>query len=293
MAEIFTTHDVAASVRQCHAAYTHVVLNRVYAILRPIFFKSDRIADLPIHIYAGWDRGTFGSKDKWRKEGGILIDRSAAAREIGPCDAQIFCEVPLSFVRFERLTKHTESQIVVFKPPSWATHESAIDFKNPPIEALQKLRAVLHDVPDRAAAAAVSKYPDSLLVMTDSELGAAAGIPAHYAMWMRASFKPEEIWQVKLRLKPEDLGLVKTWDAIEAIPAVAGTRYFHRIGEKDGLGWRRAIKELARLGHISAMKLHVYPTTEPDYEVLHRKRDRALKDFEAIRTRVDSAPAHL
>lgn len=290
MPEFFATSSTTAALRQAHAEYTHVVLNRRYQLPRPVFFKSGTIIDLPIFMYAPWDAGTFGSRDTWREKGGILIDRGGQGEGLGAHDAQVFVECPFSRDVLNSVTYDTRSRAWIPKPVTWSGHEEAITLRIPSEDTLRQLRAALHEVPDRAQMAAISCYPDSLLVMTDSELVAAAGIPVKDAPYLRGSLRPDEVWQVRLRLPPEHAGLLAAWEAIKALPCIGGSYFFTRIGEKNGQGWRRSLREMARMGYITALKAYVYPIEEPDYAKLERKRAKALKNFRAFQEYVESLP---
>jgi len=290
MPEIFSTTDISASVHKAHKTYTHVLVNRSYTTIKPVFFKSELIADLPVHFYAPWDRGTIGSRNKWQKNGGVLVDQGTISKDTGERDALIFVECPLSVDRLNKSFDGTEKQVIIFMPPSWNTHEWAADKWNPSADTVRQTRAFLREVPDRAKVAAVTKYPDSLFIMTDSELATAAGIPLPQIVFARRVLKPKEVWSIRAHLEPTEPVLKEAWDAIMAHELVDGARLVTRL-ELSG-AWKRPVKMMAKEGYISATKLQVFPTTEPDYDRLQENHDKAIADLEEMKELMKGLPNH-
>jgi len=292
MSKVFSTDNVAMSVINAHQQFTHVVVNRSYQIMNPVYFKSGLIAHLPVFIYADWDKASLGQLAKWREQGGVLIDRSSSSYGIGDHDALIHVECPSAVRTLDWSRIHTEQQTVVFKPPSWRSHFETLELKIPSVESCRKIWDVLRDIPERASAAAISKHPDSLRVMTDSELCTASGLSAQHIMYMRHTLRPHEVWSVKLRIRPEDAALTQAWDLIEQVEAVNGVRQFVKLGQPLQ-PWRRAVKEMARQGHISLTRLHVYPVEEPNFDKIQKLHDTAFIDLQEVQRYVEALPAHL
>jgi hypothetical protein len=71
----FTTTDVGQSIRKAFGGYTHILVNRGYTTIKPVFFRSASIADLPVYVWAWWDRASDGQLARWRDHGGVLLDR--------------------------------------------------------------------------------------------------------------------------------------------------------------------------------------------------------------------------
>jgi hypothetical protein len=292
MSKVFSTDNVALSVIAAHEQFTHIVVNRSYQLMNPVYFKSGLIAHLPVFIYADWDKASLGQLAKWREQGGVLIDRSSSSYGIGDHDALIHVECPSAVRTLDWSRIHTEQQTVVFKPPSWRSHFETLELKIPSVESCRKIWNVLRDIPERASAAAISKHPDSLRVMTDSELCTASGLSAQHVMYMRHTLRPHEVWSVKLRIKPEDAALVQAWNDIEALEIVNGVRQFVKLGQPLQ-PWRRAVKEMARQGHISLTRMHVYPVKEPNFDKIQKLHDTAFIDLQEIQRYVEALPAHL
>lgn len=289
MTDLFYTDDVAASVRRLHGAYTHVVVNRSYKILKPIFFKTALISDLPIKMFADWEPPTAGF-ETWKSDGGVLLDRSCYTEKAGAHDALVLVECPMSPKELDRTITRTEKQVVIFRPPSWKTHEEAIEILNPNGDTCRKLHKGLVPMFDRAHVARVSKYPDAICVLTDRELADATDLPSHHAMWMRRVFQPQEVWGVRPRLAPDDAGLLATWNAVHEIARGQEILFARLVGGPQG--WRRSLKEMARLGHIGLQRYRVYPNKEPDFDVLDAKHSHAVSALKEMRDLMASLPAH-
>lgn len=71
--KLYSTTDVSASVRRAHEQFTHVVLNRGYTTIKPVFFMSKTIEDLPLYQHASWLPETETQKARWLNQGGVLI----------------------------------------------------------------------------------------------------------------------------------------------------------------------------------------------------------------------------
>ena len=49
---------------------------------------------------------------------------------------------------------------------------------------------------------------------------------------------------------------------------------------------------MGKLGYLGIKKYHEYKIEEPDWRIIQKKRDEALIDLAAVRTLVESLPAH-
>ncbi|MFT4068914.1 hypothetical protein [Paraburkholderia sp.] len=267
--KLYVTHDIAASIRKAYADFTHVLVNRGYTTIKPVFFRSGKIADLPVYQWASWDKSTDAQLKRWRESGGVLLDRYTFSDRAGTADVLVFVECPLTMKRIVQSAINTAEYTVLPVPHTWAIHRECIDLRTPPPETLQKLWNIC-----RGAR------------LTDIELADISGIPRQQVMYMRKSLKPVEEWQIKPRLAPEFAGFLDAWEWVD------GGRI---AGKKDvrTAGHRSAIKEMARLGHIVLEKYQQYPDKEPDWAVLERKRSRAIADLAEVQLLVESLPDHL
>lgn len=267
--KLFATSDVAGSIRRAHEAFTHVVVNRGYTTIRPVYFKSVRIVDLPVYEWAAWQKETHGQRDRWRANGGVLIDRGTESAEAGSADVLVFVECPLTMDRIVRSSRHITEYTVIPRPHTWRIHEECLDLRTPAPDALRPLWQ-----------AARGRR------ISDEALGEETGLARHHVTYMRACLRPVEEWDMRPRLRPEFAAYVPAWEWIGA-GRCANRR---EVGES---GHRAAIKEMARLGHIALAKVQHYPEKEPDWRWIERRRDTAIADLAAVRSLVASLPDHL
>ncbi|MDR8728821.1 hypothetical protein [Burkholderia pseudomultivorans] len=263
------TTDVGQSIRKAFSGYTHILVNRGYTTIKPVFFKSASIADLPVYVWAWWDRASDGQLARWRDTGGVLLDRYTYSDRAGPADVLVFVECPMTMDRLTRSHANTSEYTVVPIPHTWRVHEECIDLRTPQIEVL---RAIWTACRGRR--------------LTDEQLESETDIPRQRVTYMRKSLKPVEEWEMRPRLAPDASGLLPAWEWIGH-----GRTEPKKVVREDG--HKAAIKEMARLGHISLLKWQVYRSDEPDWDVLERKRRAAIADLAEVRSLVESLPDHL
>lgn len=266
--KLYSTTDTAASIRAAHEAFTHVIVNRGYTTIRPVYFRSSKIADLPVHTWAWWDKATHSQLEKWRHDGGVLIDRYHVSYKSGPADVLVFVECPLDMKRIEKSMQHITEYGVIPKPHTWLVHENAIELRTPPRERLRYLWDICGGQR-----------------LTDAELAEHSGLAKTTVMYQRAGFKPTEEWEIKLRLKPDAAHFLPAWDWI-------GTSRTVVKREVRESGHKAAIREMGRLGHISIVKYQRYGMEEPDWTRLEKKRNAAIEDLRRVQSLVESLPDH-
>lgn len=266
---LYATDDVAASIRKAHEGFTHVLVNRGYTTIKPVFFRSGKIADLPVYQWAWWDKSTDGQLNRWRAAGGVLLDRYTFSDRAGANDVLVFVECPLSMIRIERSSLNTAEYTVIPRPHTWRVHEECIELRTPAAERL----VTLWDICRGAR-------------LTDADLAEASGIPKQQVMYIRKSLKSVEEWEIKPRLAPEFAGFVDAWEWIGA--GRTATKKDVRV-----FGHKAAIKEMARLGHVALERYQRYPKEEPDWQRIETKRATAIADLAAVRSLVESLPDHL
>ncbi|MCA8382545.1 hypothetical protein LGN22_26930 [Burkholderia cenocepacia] len=267
--KMYATRNVAVSIRKAHEAFTHVLVNRGYTTIKPAFFKSASIADLPIYVWAWWDHASDGQLARWRENGGVLLDRYTYSDRAGPADVLVFVECPMTMDRLTRSQANTAEYTVIPVPHTWRVHEECIDLRTPRAE---DLRAIWSACRGRR--------------LTDEQLESETGIPRQRVTYMRKSLKPVEEWELRPRLAPDAPGLIPAWDWIGS-----GRMESKKVAREEG--HKAAVKEMARLGHISLTKWQVYPDQEPNWEVIERKRLQAIADLAEVRSLVESLPDHL
>lgn len=265
--KLFTTTDTIASVRKAHGDFTHVIVNRGYSTLKPAYLRTSKLMDLPVYVFAGWMPEAKGQAVKWQQGGGILIHRGLYGDAVGASDVMVFAECPLTVARIERSMSEVTGYGVIPRPHTWSVHEDCINLKLPPTDTLR-----------RVWEAAKGQR------LTDEQLGERVGLPKHHVAFLRGNLRPKEEWDIKPRLAPDIAGLLPAWE------------WLGRGGvfpKREASKYRKALKELSRLGHIRLDKFLTYMETEPDWEKLEAKRQTATQDLAQVRLLVESLPDHL
>jgi hypothetical protein len=267
--KLFATSDVAASIRKAHEAFTHVLVNRGYTTIKPVFFRSGLISDLPVYQWAWWDKSTDSQLMRWREAGGVLLDRYTISDKAGAADVLVFVECPLTMERIDKSTVHTAEYTVIPRPHTWRVHEECIDLRTP---AATRLR-LLWDICRGQA-------------ITDDELAGYSGLPKQVVQYQRNAFRHVEEWEMKPMIAPEALGLLPAWEW------VGKGRTESKKGVREA-NHKAAIRQMVRLGNVRLKKIHRYNSDEPDWERLEAKRAQAMADLAAVRSLVESLPDHL
>lgn len=266
---LYATTDTAASIHAAYSAFTHVLVNRGYTTIKPAFFRSSKIADLPVYVWAWWEKAAAGQLDKWRQHGGVLIDRYITSERAGSADVLLFVECPMTMARIEKSMTHIAEYGVIPRPHTWTVHEQAIDLRTPEDSRLRLLWEICCGQR-----------------ITDDELAEYSGLPKQHVQYQRCSFKDVEEWEIRPRLAPEAPGLTPAWEWVGK-----GRTEPKKVVREAG--HKAAIKEMARLGHVSLKKYHRYAADEPDWAKLEAKRQQALSDLAEVRSLVESLPDHL
>jgi hypothetical protein len=267
--KLYATTDVAASIRRAHGAFTHVLVNRGYTTIKPTYFRSSKVSDLPVYVWAHWEKASVGQLDRWKRSGGVLIDRDPVSNRAGAADVLVFVECPMTLDRIRNSMEHIAEYGVIPRPHTWRVHEQAIDLRAPEQSRLR----LLWDICGGQR-------------ITDDELAEYSGLPKQVVQYQRCSFKDAEEWEIRPRMAPKAPGLVPAWEWVgkgRSEPKRAVREAGHKV----------AIKELARLGHVSLKKYHRYAFDAPDWEKLAAKRQQALADLAEVRSLVESLPDHL
>ncbi|PRX32273.1 hypothetical protein B0G75_104294 [Paraburkholderia sp. BL18I3N2] len=267
--KLYATNDIPTSIRRAHGDFTHVLVNRGYTTIKPVFFRSVLIADLPVYQWGFWKDATRGQHERWRKNGGVLIDEYAFSDKSGAADVLVFVECPMTMQRIVQSSQHIAEYTVIPRPHTWRVHEECIELRTPTVDALRLLWRAAHG-----------------RRISDDQLARETGVPRQHVTYMRASLKPTEEWVMKPRLQPEFAAFQAAWEWIGA-----GRCAFRK--EVREAGHRAAIKEMARLGHIALERVQAYPDVEPDWERVERRRLEAMADLAAVRSLLEGLPDHL
>ncbi len=279
--KLFVTSDLEASVRKAHADFTHVILDRTYHSLRPVFFCTGALMDLPIYLWADWlNHDT--PLQRWQAAGGVLICRGNLVDAAGPNDVTLFVECPFSIDTLSHKTQHTV-EYTVLPIPNWRTYEQALDTVHPPVEDMEKLQRALWKFGSSDHPALTLLGMRSGYVCMDIELADELGIPHTQLQYMHHAFKPRDVYHISKRLAPEQ-GAMR--EVFGKVPEIVRKNDLH-------LTERKALKEMDRLGHIRLTKYRVFPNKLLNIKKHAAIRDKKLSDLAAIRSLVESLPDHL
>ncbi|CAE6826789.1 hypothetical protein [Paraburkholderia aspalathi] len=268
---LYATGDIVASIHKANGSFTHVAANVSHASIKPVHFRADNLSVDPVFSYANWVPASFAQLERWRAAGGVLLDRNAMPDLIGAgaADVLLLIEAPFTLERIKRAVHAAREHVVLARPHTWRIHEEAVDLQAPSVETLQKIWKQCRGQR-----------------MTDLELAKATGIPTSRLQYMRARFKPVSEWDIKPRLAPENPAYLPAWEWIGN--GRSSVRKELRLS-----GHQAAVKEMARLGHIALEKLHRYPSAEPRWDVLERRRAETLAELAAVRALIESIPDYL
>ncbi|MHB9838530.1 hypothetical protein Q8F57_027250 [Paraburkholderia terrae] len=266
---LYSTTDIASSIRKAHEAYTHILVNRGYTTIKPVFFRSVLIADLPLYQWASWNPATNSQLKRWRESGGVMLGQDTFSDQAGAADVLVFVECPMTMDRLTRSSQHISEYTVIPRPHTWRVHEECIEMRTPTESRLRLLWDICAGQN-----------------LTDEELSKHSGLPKQIVQYQRNSFRPTEEWEIRPRIAPLQSGLLPAWEWI----GKGRTEQQKVVREANH---KAAIKEMARLGHVVVTKRHRYGVDEPDWERLERKRAAAIDDLASVRSLVESLPDHL
>jgi hypothetical protein len=267
--KLYSTSSASTSIRRAHDRFTHILVNRGYTTIRPVFFRSAEIADLPVYVWAHWDKATAGQLERWRRDGGVLLDCYITSDRAGPADVLVFVECPMTMARIERSMMHVAEYGVIPRPHTWTVHEQAIELRTPEQSRLRTLWEICRGQR-----------------ITDDELADASGLPKQVVQYQRSSFREVEEWDIRPRIAPEGGGLLEAWNWVGK-----GRSDAKKIVREAG--HKAAIKEMNRLGYVVLKKYHRYDAAEPDWTRLEKRRQEAIAGLAAVRSLVESLPDHL
>jgi hypothetical protein len=266
---LFATTDITASVRKALDSFTHVSLARSYYNAHPVFYATGSLIDLPLFQYSKDVPATHSQLTRWEALGGVLIEagRAVPEHDMRP-DVTVMIDCPLSMFHIEKFHMRNMEYGVIPRPGSWKTADDTVEMLHPQVDVLLDIWPICRGQS-----------------MTVAELSRECGIPAPVLAYVKNAFKPQERWNVHKRLAPERDEMVPAWDWVDS----------KEYAKKEIVesGFTRMLEEMARFGYIQLKKYFVYPTDDPDWRDLDRRREAALTDLAAVRSLVESLPDHL
>jgi hypothetical protein len=266
--KLYSTTDIAVSLRKASEAFTHVVFNRGHTMAKYVPFDTSTIPDLPVYQYKVNIPESHSQLVRWRERGGILITLDTHVSVEGGQDVTVMIECPYNMQRLEKCNEANAEYGVIPNPMTWTAYDEEIDLRHPQVNYLQDLW-----------------FHCGGRQMTNSELAESSGWPVRQVQSMKNVLKPDEHWYIQKRLAPEREEFIPAWDWLESgcMPKSAVTN----------AGFRPQVEEMARFGYIGLKRLQHYPSETPNWRKLQKDRDAALKSLSDVRSLVDSLPDHL
>jgi len=264
--KLYSTTDIAESLRKASEAFTHVVFNRGQTMAHYVPFDTRLIPDIPLYQYKQNIFESHPQLARWKEKGGVLIVLDTHISV--PCDVTVMVQCPYNMQRLELVNKENAEYGVIPNPVIWTMYDEEIDLRNPEVKYLQE---IWHHCGGKQ--------------MTNSELAQASGWPERQVRSMKNALKPIEHWYIEKRLAPERTEFIPAWDWLEpgCMPKSAVTN----------AGFRPQVEEMARFGYIGLKRLNHYPSETPNWRKLQKDREAALKSLSDVRSLVDSIPDHL
>jgi hypothetical protein len=261
--------------------------------------RAKELQDLP--LYYGRAAQAFDREiDKWKDQGGVLIYyRSFGVREgLGPHDAQLLCECPLSIQQIDKVTTETEKLCVVRKPPTWRPHEEEVDLRFPTSTLCKRFWQASHDGIRNEALCKTIGIPDiGTHWHGDDELAERLGItPREFRVVRMTCLKNRDylsIVHLIPRIEPEDATLLPAYEFIKNECPEFGQGVHLHVGnalKKVARFWRVAIRLLVRCGSVqrkTTTAIYLPSGLEPDWKEIDQDRKDAKSRLAEVMQMVD------
>ncbi len=304
---IFQTSNKKEAARILAAHFRCVLVRCYYRIEKPIRLRADLLNKLEPYVARHDNPATQRQIDQWMRSGGVLLDyRYRRPTEEILYDAHLYCECPFSLYELPYL----DTTVVIYRPPSWRSHEKEVSRRQPPAELCRKLRALMGSVglsPEHAAVCdALGLDTKGISSLTNKEICARLGITPHQLIRVRRYAFPGSgnsamnnrsqlvVLPIIPRIEPEKKDELLMYRAILKLPELNGARL--AVGGVLGNTikyWTVMIRALARTGSISLMDtigLYSMNWRVPDYDALKIAHDRAREKLDAVIATVEAAP---
>jgi hypothetical protein len=194
--------------------------------------------------------GELGQVEKWREKGGVLLWRNKNVYPQGQ-DVLLIVEPPPTIGRLEKLASGTREYVVVQRPV-WGSIRKTVDLHYPTPDEAQRIFE--HCKGRRAELLETAKDLDT---------------PTHYLSRTWASAGGKRFTDYIPRFRPEQD--CDQWPDLTSYP-------------------KHMLRKWAKAGNIVMVRGAVFGTEPPDYDLLERKRARAIANFEALQSLLESAP---
>lgn len=291
MERVFSTYDVERAIRTLAAQFSHVIVRGVYQMTPAIMVRWELLEDLKPQRWTAASMSQKPVRDRWQREGGILIDVQADFRfPAGVAGGVVWPEAPLGA---RALAGWRAGQVldtlVIAAPPNWDAHRRLIECRAPApktiLETVAKMQA-WRNTPEgqRAADAIGAPYMPAIRRTDDLDMW-----DYHTAV---AGWHFEEVWPMMLRHPPErQEAYIAVYEALEESfgilePFMVPKSWFM---ERKMPSWWKALTSMKRWGQIEWGEGYIVydvPALIPgEARLAKRERERrhALGDLAALR----------
>ncbi len=296
-----TNNPIEATIA-AHREFSHVILNRGYHTLTPVYVSTKKLNDYPIFMHVPWKNNYNKSIGVWQEKGGIMINSGESSKGFGKFDSVIFIECPIYQRRIEESAEFAQEEVIISYPVSWFSHQKTVSTYNPHPKELIKILRAINQQEGREYIAKASRYPNSKQVVTDEEISYLAKIGENEVALLKKKLKPkfQEIWEVKLLFKPEQTEMLYMWNKIKNMETsrIPETNTYllerWKMSHENPLyTWKRVIKNMGKLGHISLKIYNVFPEERDCYiEELYNDHLKEIASFKEIQKFVEALPEY-
>jgi hypothetical protein len=247
---------------------------------------------------------------RWQKENGTLVNnrRHRSDEPVMRHNATLLCECPMSWDDVQAMSRDASELCVLYKPPSWRQHESAVHAWWPSGTACRQFADALQSAPVTEQHAAISDacgIPGlGTSVMDDDALCAALRIGYDELHCLRKrtmrvvdsrkkySHRFSVVQQLIPRIEPEDLTLLPLYRAVCELPSVGHIR----LARDNALAavhrfWKQSLRSLVRSGCVErkpTLGYYFFDGPEPDYERIQAEHTAAKSKFTRMVAQVDA-----
>ena len=313
--KFWKTTDMEKCAEALARTHQHSIIKKRYDNLNAIFFRTKNVHNTPLYIWNPRHKSVDEQLTSWIEKGGVLIDNSKGwdmDDRVPDYDATLFVEAPIDFCYFRIYAKRCRRDVIAFRPPTWAEHETTVARLYP---TGLMMTLALEKVMERIAQGLPAKHAQVLkdcglevgshtLVISDRELADELGIEkqemtslrSHIMADTRRRYHPP-IMCVVPRIEPDRPEFMPFYRHIESLPdRFGGERYCdeHKL-RKLFKNYKEVLRLLAREGSIEMRPyLHVWdmrPNGRIMTDLIDRRHRKAIAELQFLKQSVDEAPA--
>lgn len=256
-----------------------------------------------------------GEITRWQEQDGTLINNRQYTRgeAVLRHDATLLCECPMAWDGVEAASRDAAKLCVVYRPPSWKTHEASLHAWWPSGVACRRFAEAVKNNSPRdpigcnhilGTAAQLGMPESGMLGVSDDAICAAMKINEGelHALRKRTmrvvnsrkkySHRFSLVLQLIPRIEPEDITLLPLYRQIaDDLPAVGHIRLARdNVLSKSHRFWKTTLRALVRSGSVEkkpTLGYYFFDCVEPDYDRIQAEHVAAKGKFERMVKQVD------